>query len=575
MTIRNNQVKNEQMHSEQIKRSVILGVCVLALSVLLVIVINAACVVDLSTGIGAEVGAGAGAQYSVAGSVIVNVWYVIFAFLIISGILLAIPPVRRWTGIKLPQLSKPEKWFVLGCFIIYLIWMLSFVIYSYGADEWMRKDVPEFIFRTGNLPYGWEESIRNEMWGFSYGFNIDLPYLSSAFFMRIVGCFTQSEAALLYAARFPSVLFGTGVAYLAVLIAKKFYKENPIRWIFLVGISMLPQVVYLASYVNLDIFSLLTVMIIIYSWLKCLERKWDYRSIILLAIGIGLCALGYEFAFSYILMSLVLYVVWFILNRKEFSWKKFLVRGLVIVGIVFLICGWKYVRNAVIYDGDVLARRVSEPYAEMYAEYEYKPSVKQSVAEEGTGLLEMVLTSRWMKNTYRSLIGRFGYTNQWFSLWVYAVYLVLFIVGLIGMLIPDKKPKPRNLWLFRIAMVAASLITVCVSIYYSWTIDFQAQGRYIIAALPCILFIVTSGLDRLVERREKRRNRRQEEQRGQRNDQQEDRRNERLNEMGATGTTDMNRIKKGLAIGVCTFIIITMMIGYSICINFYGIYLLA
>ena len=65
-------------------------------------------------------------------------------------------------------------------------------------------------------------------------------------------------------------------------------------------------------------------------------------------------------------------------------------RGLFITGIVFLLCGWWFIRCAILYDGDFLGLSTPAKYGEKYAQEEYKPSVKKSVKEQGKSLVEML-----------------------------------------------------------------------------------------------------------------------------------------------------------------------------------------
>ena len=53
-------------------------------------------------------------------------------------------------------------------------------------------------------------------------------------------------------------------------------------------------------------------------------------------------------------------------------------------------------------------------------------------------------------------------------------------------------------------MALFCLITVSLSIYYSYTWDYQPQGRYILPVLIPLMFLVTSGVQKLCGLLEKR-----------------------------------------------------------------------
>ena len=413
-------------------------------------------------------------------------------------------PLRNWRiHLGLERLSATEKYYLFLCFAVYAFWMLTFVTINYGPDEYMRYQIPEFIYANNALPKGWEESLRNPIWGVSYGFDISLPYLLSAAFMKIASLFSQDGYVLLMAARLTSALSMVGVGYFAILFSRKVLGSNPIRWIFIVLMTLLPQLVFLSSYVNLDTFSLFTVMMIVYSWVICLEKKWSLLSTSMLAVALGLCFLSYQFAYSYILMTVPLYCAWHILNHREAGFKAFILKGLLILGITFAICGWKFIRSGILYDGDFLSLHASTPYAELYAMEAYKPSVKQSLAEQGYSIGYMLQDMGWMSTTCRSFVGVFGYMNVLLPRLFYTCYHVLVIVGGAGALclgvlslIKHKQTEVTGYGILIVTgMMLASVITLGISIYYSWTSDYQPQGRYIIAMAPMIFMAVTLGLD--------------------------------------------------------------------------------
>ena len=61
-------------------------------------------------------------------------------------------------------------------------------------------------------------------------------------------------------------------------------------------------------------------------------------------------------------------------NQKQWDFPQMWKKGLLMLGIVFLLCGWWFIRNAVLYDGDILGMATSSKYAERYAIEELKPS---------------------------------------------------------------------------------------------------------------------------------------------------------------------------------------------------------
>ncbi len=482
-------------------------------------------------------------DFSQPDKLIVTAWDCIFTALALFGLICLSMTVREWFGIRFDLLQREEKIFLLLSLFIYLFWTFSFTTSNYGPDEYMRYDIPKYIFSNGSLPYGWEESIRNQIWGVSYGFNIQLPYLISAYFMNIMSLLSESKTMLLIASRFSSVLSMTGVAFFAICITRKIYQDNPIRWVFVILISLLPQLVFLSSYHNLDVFSLLSVMMIIYAWLQCFEKKWDICSSIHLAVALAVCLLSYEFSYGYIVLSAILYCIWSIQNRKERPFRVFFSYGLLIVGIVLVICGWKFIRSAILYNGDFLSLNASRPYAEQFAMEGYKPSEKYTIAGDGIGIIQMLQVTPWIWTTFTSTLGVFGYMNINLQEWVYKVYEIMIITGLLGFIISLflRRDRTAKEWLVIIGLFFSGLFAILISIYYSWSSDYQAQGRYIIASLPGIFLAITTGFNciaNLVTPREKRENR---------------------------------TAQKWISKAVFLYTTMTMLMGYIACLQFFGI----
>ncbi len=410
--------------------------------------------------------------------------------------------VRGWLSANLPHesLTVKERVFVLVCFISYLVWALVFLNSLYGPDEIMRLDVPKFIYENHALPCGWEESIRNPYWGTSYGFSITFPYLADVFFMRLVSLFSTAESALWIAARLTSVLSGTGIAYYAVCISKRVTKQST-RWLFVVPMALTPQIIFLSSYVNLDSFGLFTVMFLIYVWIRGMENGWDVRTCIWLGVGLGFCLLSYQFAYPYVVGSFGIYCLWHIANRKQTNAKRFFGHGFLIVGVVLLISGWYFIRNAYLYNGDLFALHASAPYAELYAVPEQKPSLKQTIRIQGYSPIGMLTETPWVGSTFQSLFYAFGYMSVFTTKRFYELIGVVLAVGAVGCVVAfiRKREKNRDLVFGTVAMTGSALLCVAISVYYSWASDYQPQGRYIIAVLPLLFAMTAYGIHHLLD----------------------------------------------------------------------------
>lgn len=395
--------------------------------------------------------------------------------------------------------------FLASLFLFYFLWAWT-QPYNTAPDEAMRYDIPTFIYEHGRLPHGGDPSIRNPIWGISYGFNPILSYIFAAGFMKITSIFTTQEFALLMAARMVSVLFGVGTAFFTIRISKKLF-PFVYRPLFICLVCLLPQMAYIASYVNNDSMAICTTAMIVYMWILGIESNWDKKSCVGLALSISLCALSYYNAYGFILCSILLFcfTTAFCQNKKyDFGtmWKK----GWPIAAIVLVCIGWWFIRNALIYDGDFMARAIAREYGEMYAAPGFKPSDHFTYQKAGMPLLEMLLTQHWLRDTKFSFIACFGNMEHYLNLSTYDIYLYPLYFGAFGMLfqLPNKfRLRKDKKWhidgIFHLLMAVAMVIPVFLSIYYSYTSDFQAQGRYILPMIIPLMYFAVLGLKTITE----------------------------------------------------------------------------
>ena len=362
--------------------------------------------------------------------------------------------------------------------------------------------------------------------------------------MKLVSLFNSSEKALLMAARFINILIGMGFYWYVLQIAKKLFRNRLFRTYFIALLAMLPQLLYLFTYVNTDGIAVFSTAMIIYYWLEGLERKWDRGSCTGLAVGIAVCAQSYFNAYGYALFSVILFIASLIVFYRKKGAKKctalILKRGIYITVIVFLLSGWWFIRSAVLYDGDILGMKASEACGELYAMEEYKPSVKQSLQEQGVPLSQMLRSDNdgmeWIRTTYRSTIGYFSYYRYALGIDIYEIHKRLFLIGFLGILayiglfvlywaaegvrwaagrfgkevnlpaglkrpsvsLPGGKIRGTNFWMLQFSFGCCIIIPVLLSLYYSYTSDFQPQGRYIMPMIIPLMYFVAVGTERLV-----------------------------------------------------------------------------
>lgn len=400
--------------------------------------------------------------------------------------------------------------FLLFLFVLYFLFAVL-LPFNTAPDERMRFQIPQFIFENGFLPHGGDPSLRDPIWGISYAFTPILPYIFGAAFMKIVSWFTTDSFSLLVAARMVSVICGVVTGFFCIKLSKCLFHRPRYRWMFVILCTLLPGFVFACSFVNCDSMAIMSSAIILYAWARGLSSKWNIKSCVTLAVGISFCALSYYNAYGFILCSVILFLVSFLLlykNQNRVNWAKLFNRTGLIIGIVLVLIAWWFIRNAVLYHGDLLGMRTSNEYAQMYAQNDYKPSMHTTPASEGVTLRFMLMNMHWLSSSLLTFIATLGYSKLLpnFSAG-YFLYLFFFAVCLIGFFFSLrhtkhmlKQPGQRGKLLFSSMAVVCVIIPILLSLIYSYFTDFQAQGRYLLPCLVPVMYLAVAGFGDLLER---------------------------------------------------------------------------
>ncbi len=390
-------------------------------------------------------------------------------------------------------------YFYAGLFFFYLLWVVM-IPFGGGADEKMRYLIPEFIFRHGTLPAGYDQQIRNDLWGTSYGYTPTVCYILPALLMRGAAFLGMAEKWLYLPARMGSVIYSMAAAYGCRRIGEILFRRKT-AWVFTAFVMLLPQYVFVSSYVNSDAFGMLGVTLLIWQVLKGREKGFPTVSCIGIGAGIALCLLSYYNTYGMIPVFCVYCCVLVLGAGKEKKGQKLIKCIAVTVLTAILLAGWWFIRNYLLYDGDFLGLHSSSASMEQYASEIMKPSQRMSPAETGVSVVGMMTGTNWWEMTLKSFVGAFGQMKIWLPSGVYIGYFVLMAACLTGNLLRrGQKEKERIDRPLITALTAGILATVMISVYYSWNVDFQPQGRYILPALLPFGILAFRGEERWSER---------------------------------------------------------------------------
>lgn len=426
--------------------------------------------------------------------------------------------------------KKTELFIILCYFGLYAVLGLSLLIkqpFGNPPDEFNRYLIPQYIAENGTLPDGYEESIRIPGYGFSYAFQPILPYMLQGYAMRLVKLFTDSGTALLYTARSVNFLLGLLTAYVVLLLSRQWFRERRFGWIFSFLATFLPQSIFMHTYVNTDSCCMLSIALMLYGLTLGLKDAFSGAACVIMAAGIILCALSYYNAYGYILSCILLFTAFFMtisrrkrrvvsrgtgflsfsLPKLHFDCKNFLKKGCFISAIVLCGIAWWFIRSAVLYDGDFLGLQARNDCASLYAIPQFHPDTRVTWESQGYSLWDMLKDSDFITLSVLSFIGIYGPMTMVTSVWVYRFYKALFGLGILFcVLLPrfagrhNAKRQPGRRW-FRIFchmnMVFCILMPFFLSLIYSYSTDYQPQGRYLLPALLPLCFYTVRGLEKL------------------------------------------------------------------------------
>ena len=203
-----------------------------------------------------------------------------------------------------------------------------------------------------------------------------------------------------------------------------------------------------------------------------------------------------------------------------------------IAAVTLVLCGWWFIRNAVLYNGDFLGRKSCAECAEKYAQKDYRPSLYPTPAKLGWNWKDIILYQdpgwyhNWILTVCVSFIGTFGQMEIYMPYTVSKLYMLFFAVGIISvffvketfdlrkkMYVAQRKAVGNDRWkiktkvisrewnkegIFHLMMVFLIMIPVFLFLYYVYYSDNQPQGRYLIPALYPLMYFVTLGWNNIL-----------------------------------------------------------------------------
>jgi hypothetical protein len=305
--------------------------------------------------------------------------------------------------------------------------------------------------------------------------------------------------------RLLSVLMGAGTVYLGYRLPLEIW---PDRWGLALAAAALtafnPMFLFISGAVNNDNLAMLLCALGIWLLVRLVKRHgvekrlpahvwwWD---VVLLGLVLGLAVLTKTSAMG--LLPLTALAISFVALRQG-AWQRFFGGGVVTAGLVALIAGWWFARNAVLYDGDWLGL---ERFVQVLG-YRVPPATLRQLWSERVGFL----MAYW---------GLFGGVNLPMPGWIYIVLNAALVLSGIGLLIGTARQSARVAWRsrplgnWRVCLAGLSPVYVQVLLLALWPIvvfvswagwatqTWSSQGRLVFSAITAWSAWMAVGLGEL------------------------------------------------------------------------------
>ena len=346
-------------------------------------------------------------------------------------------------------------YFVLGQL---LLWNIPYSYPFGGPDELMHLSMADYIATHLSWPR-WDstEVVRNA-YGVSYSAGGSIVYWLHGLSYKLFGFH-----------RLGSFLLLTLYLFLTTIL----YKKNRLSG-FLLLAGLFPQTLFILSYVNSDVGTILTALLFGMSVGAFVSGKDDIKGFLMLFFFAGLAVTARQHLWAIAFITLVWTVVYkrhtiYQYDKKIWLWGIF---------IALLPASWWFITSFIANDGDILGVFTNAKSIASFGNPDL-PLLSRSWEDISLGT--------FLYSTLTSLYANWGWTSLPLS--EYAYILTALIAFSIVSVVFQKINK--KIFIFFSMLVFANLGFM---ILYSVAYDYQAQGRYLFPSIYIVLGAIATIL---------------------------------------------------------------------------------
>lgn len=379
-------------------------------------------------------------------------------------------------------------------FLIVAIYLIIGSLYAVQVPAWQAPDEPGHYnyvrqLAAGTLPVieqgDYDQTYLDEIRGAKFAPKYSVAEIEyedwqpPLYYLFLTPSYLLMDGNL-QALRLTSLFIGAGIIVFAYAIGLLLFPNQ--RWVALITAvfaAFLPQQLAILASVNNDSLTLLLIAAILYLLLYwgigkvAAESKQERNLLIGLGVllGLGFLTKGTVYLLTAVIGLTILWQYWK-------AWKNIIRAGLFVFLPAFLLGALWWVRNIVVYGGvDILGKTAHD------AVVVGQPRTAEWIVQFGLiGTMEM-----FMRTTFNSFWGQFGWMAVPMPNWVYLPLLVMLVTAIIGLIlwvyISKKEGYETNLSKLALGIILL-LVGLTFGLHIGYNITFvQHQGRYLFPAV--------------------------------------------------------------------------------------------
>jgi hypothetical protein len=356
------------------------------------------------------------------------------------------------------------------------------------AFELVHRSIPEVgVDDWAAMATVGADGVRSPL--YSYSAQPGLSYIVSAAAIHLLAGDSDEPARY---ARFPGALWSGLFVLVTYAGTRRMMPSAP-------GVPLLastvaafwPQLTFVFSYVNNDGLTALASAALVASWWAGFRNGWRNRDAALTGVLAGLAFLNKPNGFPIAVAAGLVMV-----TTLSGEWGSRLRRLALAGGACLATSGWWYWIAYGRYGWDLFGEARADAVRESLG------LVWRSGRFYGRSLFETAFEpfprfgETWFAGTMRTAVGAFGHLTIALPSWAYWMTGILVGLAMAGAVfgLARLKPRPgREAWV-HVVTVGLVPALMALSLYRSWAIDFQAQGRYLFPAMLPFVALVAYGL---------------------------------------------------------------------------------